>query len=165
MLISEFKKKFDEEHDHRTKKYIHKVLNEFMVKLDSVQNTAFVGALIRVKNREDLSIIRSKNSLYILPKSYSSSIPYPGGVDVLHQEINQNFYIDFIDAPARPLKTEVSFVIEPDGSITDVKATGDYNPLNRQAEIAMYLLPRKFIPFNNQEYRYRYQIPLVINYN
>ena len=158
MLISEFKKKFDQERDSSTKKYIHKVLSEFMVKLDSVQNTAFVGALIRVKNREDLSAIRTKTFYDNLPSSYSN-IPYPGGVNAIHQEINRNFYIGFVDMPEGPLKTEVSFVIDSDGSIADVQAKGEYGPLNRQLEIAMYLLAKKFNLSNDHRFGNRYHLP------
>ena len=55
MLNTQFQKKIDKEKNTAGKINLSKDFGEFMKKMDSVQNTAFVNALIKVKNREDLS--------------------------------------------------------------------------------------------------------------
>ena len=46
MLNNEFKKKFDSETNYEEKRSIKENFSEFMVKLDSIQNTAFIATLI-----------------------------------------------------------------------------------------------------------------------
>ena len=55
MLNLEFKKKFDAEKNNLIKTAIKKDFLFFMKKMDSIENTALVGALLKVRNTEDLS--------------------------------------------------------------------------------------------------------------
>ena len=70
MLNNEFKKRFDKEQDVSEKLNIKSDFSQFMKKMDSVQNTALIGALIKVKNREDLNRLNFQD----LPLKFKVSI-------------------------------------------------------------------------------------------
>ena len=171
MLNNEFRKKFDSEKNVEQKIAIKRDFSEFMVKLDSIQNTAFIGTLIKVKNREDLEKITVKNlpELHLNPKKedLNKEAQYPGGFETLRKQVADLFYTDSVLPDQKLLKTNVVFVVERDGSIGNVHAEGDNFTFNRQAEIAMYLLPEKFSPaiINGTAVRYRFRLPLSMNFD
>ena len=113
------------------------VFSEFMVKLDSIQNTAFIGTLIKVKNREDLEKITVKNlpELRLNPKKedLNKEAQYPGGFETLRKQVADLFYTDSVLPDQKLLKTNVVFVVERDGSIANVQAQGENFTFNRQA--------------------------------
>ena len=167
MLNKEFKKKFDKGKSTQEKIGAKKDFSEFMFKLDSIQNTAFISTLIKVKNREDLEIIATRN----LPELHLKNPPkevlnaeakYPGGFETLRAQVADLFYFEAILPDRKLLKTNVIFIVEKDGSISGVQAEGENFTFNRQAEIAMYLLPQKFSParINGTAVRYRFRLPL-----
>ena len=171
MLNNEFRKKFDSEKNVEQKIAIKRDFSEFMVKLDSIQNTAFIGTLIKVKNREDLEKITVKNlpELHLNPKKedLNKEAQYPGGFETLRKQVADLFYTDSVLPDQKLLKTNVVFVVERDGSIGNVHAEGDNFTFNRQAEIAMYLLPEKFSPaiINGTPVRYRFRLPLSMSFD
>lgn len=171
MLNNEFKKKFDSEQNLDGKRLIKKDFTDFMVKLDSVQNTAFIATLIKVKNREDLEKIASNKTLIDQAKNPEKSelneeAIYPGGFETLRKQVANLFYSDSVLPNQKLMKTNVVFVVEKDGSISSVHAEGDNFTFNRQAEIALYLLPEKFSPamINGTAVRYRFRLPLAMNF-
>lgn len=171
MLNNEFKKKFEDEPDFTKKIAIKKDFSEFMMKLDSIQNTAFIGTLIKVKNREDLNKISLKPGTSELSENpqkaeLNTQANYPGGIDILRKQIVDLFYTDAILPDQKLIRTNVVFVVERDGSVSSVHAEGDHFAFNRQAEIAMYLLPDKFSPaiIKGTPVRYRFRLPLVMNF-
>lgn len=172
MLNNEFRKKFDDERNIEQKIAIKRDFSEFMVKLDSIQNTAFIGTLIKVKNREDLEKITVKNLPELhLPnpkkETLNEEAKYPGGFETLRKQVADIFYTDSVLPDQKLLKTNVVFVVEKDGSIGNVHAEGDNFTFNRQAEIAMYLLPEKFSPaiINGTAVRYRFRLPLSMSFD
>lgn len=172
MLDSEFRKKFDEEKNIQQKIAIKTDFSEFMIKLDSIQNIAFIGTLIKVKNREDLERITRKNTstphLENPEKTdLNEEASYPGGFETLRKQVAHLFYTGSVLPDQKLLKTNVVFVVEKDGSISSVHAEGDNFTFNRQAEIAMYLLPEKFSPaiINGNAVRYRFRLPLAMNFD
>lgn len=171
MLNKEFKKKFEKEKDRNEKLSIKNDFSEFMKKLDSVQNTAFIGTLIKVKNREDLEKLTFRNfgkfDLETPKKTeLNEEAKYPGGFETLRKQVAHLFYSDAILMDQKLLKANVVFVVEKDGSISSVHAEGDNFTFNRQAEIALYLLPEKFSPaiINGNAVRYRFRLPLAMNF-
>ena len=171
MLNNEFKKKFESEQNLDGKRLIKKDFSDFMVKLDSVQNTAFIATLIKVKNREDLERIASKKTLIDQTKNpekreLNEEAIYPGGFETLRKQVANLFYSDSVLPNQKLMKTNVVFVVEKDGSISSVHAEGDNFTFNRQAEIALYLLPERFSPamINGTAVRYRFRLPLAMNF-
>ena len=171
MLNNEFKKRFDDEKNGSQKMAIKKDFAEFMVKLDSIQNTAFIGTLIKVKNREDLTRIKTKNlkSLHLDnpdKNAIAEEAKYPGGFQKLREQVADLFYSEAILPDQKIIETYVVFIVEKDGSISSVHAEGENVPFNKQAEIAMYLLPEKFSPAisDGSAVRYRFKLPLAMNF-
>ena len=171
MLNNEFKKKFDSETNYEDKRSIKENFSEFMVKLDSIQNTAFIATLIKVKNREDLDRIASRKTTIDHAENpqkqmLNEQATYPGGFETLRKQVADLFYSDSVLPDQKLLKTNVVFVVEKDGSISSVRAEGDNFTFNRQAEIAIYLLPEKFSPavVNGTAVRYRFRLPLAMNF-
>ena len=172
MLNNEFKKRFDKEQDVSEKLNIKSDFSQFMKKMDSVQNTTLIGALIKVKNREDLNWLNFQDLPQMnvenpAKKQLSIEAIYPGGFENLRSQVANLFYSDAVYTQEKQLRTQVVFVVEKDGTISSVHAEGDNVTFNRQAEIAMYLLPEKFDPafINGNAVRYRFRLPLAMNFD
>lgn len=170
-LNSEFKKRFDREANNQAKIEVQKDFQEFMFKLDSIQNNALVNALVKVKIREDLDRLdlQSKSTLIenqLQKSDLSTNANYPGGFELMRKQIVDLFYTNAILSDRKMMKTDLLFVIEKDGTISSVKAEGDNFTFNRQAEIALYLLPEKFSPafINGTPIRYRFRLPLAMDF-
>ncbi|MGC4128973.1 MAG: hypothetical protein QM564_05295 [Bergeyella sp.] len=142
---------------------------EFMVKLDSIRNVAMLSALITVKNREDLENIQKINQEEPNPlslKTDETPAQYPGGIDNLRKQLAEIFYYDAADKELEKLSVQIYFIVEEDGSISTVRADGENFVFNRQAEIAVYMLPEKFSPAqqNGRNIRYGFRIPLTMKF-
>lgn len=171
MLNQEFKKKFDKEQNNFVKIGIKNDFQLFMRKMDSIENIALVGALLKTKNLEDLGRFKSvksniQNNQEIAQK-IDKNADYPGGINALRQEVANLFYSDGVYTDVKDLKTQVAFIVEKDGSISHVKAEGDNFTFNRQAEIALYSVVEKFSPayINGNSVRSRFRLPLSLKFD
>jgi hypothetical protein len=143
-----------------------------MKKMDSIENAALVGALLKVKNVEDVTRLNLGREEVEVPENMAETVinidktaDYPGGMNALRQEVAKIFYTEAVYSETNPIKTHLDFVVEKDGSITNVKAEGDNFTFNRQAEIALYSVSKKFVPamINGNPVRYRFRLPLTLN--
>jgi hypothetical protein len=171
LLNNEFKKKYEKETDILSKDAIKRDFVFFMQKMDSIENVALIGALLKVKNLEDLGKIQNKTL-----KSDNSSEPititdkaadYPGGINALRQEVANIFYLNGVYAEEKTVKANVNFIVEKDGTISNVQAQGDNFTFNRQAEIALYSVSEKFSPalLKGNTVRYHFNLPLTLNFD
>ena len=171
-LVDAFKYEIQKQQDIPTLNSMEKDFSEFMMKLDSIQNVALLSALIKVKNREDLAFIsnqKKENSTISTSEKVSiTEIPaeYPGGMNELRKQVSQIFYFDALLPDVSKISTNIHFIVEKDGTISAVRANGDNFVFNRQAEIAVYLLPEKFTPafLNGEKVRYSFRVPLTMNF-
>lgn len=169
MLGTEFKKKFNAEPNTFNKSAIKNDFLFFMKKMDSIENVALIGALLKVKNIEDLAKIQKKNiqtqDSSELISTTDKTAAYPGGVDALRKEVVNLFYSEGVYSNIKTIKTNVAFIVEKDGSISNVQAQGDNFTFNRQAEIALYSISSKFSPatINGDAVRFRFKLPLTLN--
>lgn len=171
MLGKEFRKKFDAETNNFHKASIKQDYLLFMQKMDSIENVALTGALLKTKNLEDLDKLRLVNKTLPAEPSMSPSVvidktaDYPGGINSLRKEVADLFYLGGVYSEIKTVKTNVAFIVERDGSITHVQAEGDNFTFNRQAEIAVYSISQKFSPaiVNGDPVRYRFRLPLTMN--
>lgn len=139
---------------------------KFMMKFDSVQNAAMLMALIRVKNEEGIRTVNrladdlSEN----FPKTIDKMAEYPGGINRLRGQLVENLYFDS-ETNRNVLKTDIKFIVNTEGEILNVDAEGDDPNFNRQAEIAMYLIPEKFLPAESDGVAMAsyFRIPLSLN--
>lgn len=161
LLKEQFQKEYRSETDSLTKLKIKEDYSIFMQKIDSVRNTAYLGALIRVKNIEDLNREDAKDCFV---NNENVEIPkFPNGIDSLREKIAELFYYDGVSTEEKELKTTLSFVVEKDGSISRICAEGETPAFNKQAEIALYLLPEKFEKsgkIDGNAIRYIFKVPI-----
>lgn len=169
MLNKEFQKRYDSERSPENKLAVKKDFDEFMMKLDSIQNNAFIHTLVRVKIREDLERLRiSEDGSAANPakSELTRDARYSDGFEIMRQQIGSLFYTQAIRPDQKLLRTKLIFVVEKDGSLSSVRAEGDNFTFNRQAEIALYLLPGTFSPayIRGTPIRYRFSLPLALNF-
>ncbi|PKF75245.1 hypothetical protein [Chryseobacterium sp. PMSZPI] len=161
MLDKEFKKKFDAETNTFKKASIKGDFLYFMKKMDSIENTAMIGALLRVRNLEDLQSIKKA---YEWPTVVEKAPDYPGGINTLRQEVAGLLYVAGVNSENKTVKTSVAFIVEKDGSVSNVHAQGDNFTFNRQAEIALYSISEKFTPAmaKGDPARFEFRLPLTL---
>lgn len=171
LLNNEFKKKYDAETNILSKDAIKGDFVFFMKKMDSIENVALIGALLKVKNLEDLRKLQTRGMISgnhpDLISTTEKSADYPGGINALRQEVANLFYIDGVYADEKTVKANVAFIVEKDGTISDVHAQGANFTFNRQAEIALYSISEKFAPavFKGNTVRYRFKLPLTMTFD
>lgn len=168
MLNNEFRKKFDAEPNALKKNVIKGDFLFFMKKMDSIENTALIGALLRVRNIEDLQTLKTTAGIAQDFNDMSANVEkiadYPGGINTLRQEVADLLYVDGVNSNSKTVKTDVVFIVEKDGTISNVHAQGDNFTFNRQAEIALYSISEKFSPamVKGDPARFRFRIPLTL---
>lgn len=168
MLNTEFKKKFDAEPNMVKKAAIKSDFLFFMKKMDSIENVAMIGALLKVRNLEDLQFLKKTenktNNTISKTSDIERSAEYPGGFNILRQEVANLFYTGGVYTETKTVKTNVAFIVEKDGSISNVHAQGDNFTFNRQAEIALYSVSEKFSPAvaKGDPIRYHLKLPLTL---
>ena len=89
---------------------------------------------------------------------------FPGGINAFRNKVSSSFDGSVMEGDEGNVKSEITFVVERDGSITDVKATGDYKYFNEEAIRTVKSIKNKWTPakVNGQSVRYRYRLPLVM---
>ncbi|WP_228412542.1 hypothetical protein [Chryseobacterium sp. G0240] len=168
MLNKEFKKKFDAEPNTFKKATIKGDFLFFMKKMDSIENNALIGALLRVRNLEDLQSIKKTKEGFQNSGTKNNEVEtapnYPGGINSLRQEVADLLYTDGVHSEPKTVMTDVVFTVEPDGSISNVHAQGDNFTFNRQAEIALYSISEKFIPATakGDPASFQFRLPLTL---
>lgn len=152
---------------------LQKQFIEVSTKIDSARNKAYLDALIKTKVDLDLSRINKNEEnteeKKIINKDKEETVDeeatYPIGINGLRSEVSDSFYTDAITAEGI-LSTEVTFMVEKDGQITNVKASGTHRGFNIQAEIAIYLLSHRFSPAKKGgvPVRSRYRFPMKMRF-
>lgn len=170
MLESEFNKKESRLAKSGVTDLVREQKIYFLKKLDSVENAALVGTLVKVKNLEDLSRTFPKDAQDSKVDDIKDEAlaKYPGGIEAIRNFVSEHIYTESLDFDHQDrLSTKVKFIVERDGSVSQVKASGNSASLNRQGEIVLYLLPEKFSPaaINGVTVRSNYSIPITIAKN
>lgn len=91
---------------------------------------------------------------------------FPGGINAFRSKVQDNFDSGAMEGGEGTLRTEITFVVERDGSLTQVKATGPNADFNREAERTVKSIRNKWTPakINGQPVRYRFRLPLTMNF-
>ena len=94
------------------------------------------------------------------------SSEYPGGINAFRKRVQENFDGSVMDGGEGTVKAEISFVVERDGSITDIKATGPNRDFNDEAIRTIKSVKNKWTPakIDGQPVRSRYRLPLTMNF-
>ena len=120
LLKTEFQKKYLAENNPLKKDKIKADYKDFVQKIDSVKNVAYLGALIRVKNTEDLKKVVHHPEVKMDNQEVEKP-EFPNGINSLREKVAELFYADGICCDDKELNTTLKFVVEKDGSISDVK--------------------------------------------
>ncbi|WP_407402031.1 energy transducer TonB [Chryseobacterium sp.] len=91
---------------------------------------------------------------------------FPGGINAFRNKVSGNFDGSAMNGDEGTVKTEITFVVERDGSITDVKANGKNADFNAEAVRTIKSVKNKWTPakINGQSVRYRFRLPLTMNF-
>ena len=113
------------------------------------------------------------NELLIIEKNGKAKIDaekpatFPLGTTAFRNMILRNFRMRKIIPNAEKEFCEIIFVIDKEGLITNVKASGSNQSFNSEAERAILKIKDKWIPaeMNGEKVRYKFRIPLTVNFN
>ena len=88
---------------------------------------------------------------------------FPGGISKFYQFIGQNFNIP--EKGENSGKIYLSFIVETDGKITNIKLLRGINPEMNQEPMRVMKLSPKWIPgkIGEENVRAKYSIPISIN--
>jgi protein TonB len=91
---------------------------------------------------------------------------FPGGINAFRSKVQSSFDSSAMDGDEGTVKTEITFVVERDGSITDVKASGSSKTFNDEAIRTVKSIKNKWTAakINGQSVRYRFRMPLTMNF-
>jgi protein TonB len=91
---------------------------------------------------------------------------FPGGINAFRSKVSNGFDSSAMDGDEGKVTTEVIFVVERDGSITDVKANGSNKGFNDEAIRTVKNIKNKWAPakINGQSVRYRFRLPLTMQF-
>lgn len=92
---------------------------------------------------------------------------FPGGINFFRSKVNSSFDTSMMKGNEGQVKTELTFIIERDGSITDVKAIGSNGDFNAEAVRTVKAVKNKWslAKINGQAVRYRFRMPLTMQFN
>lgn len=98
-------------------------------------------------------------------ESVDQAAEYPGGINSFRNKFQNNFDSGSLEGEGT-LKTEITFVVEKDGSLTQVKASGSNSDFNKEAEATVKGLKTKWTPgkVNGQPVRSRFRFPITMNF-
>ncbi|WP_417428548.1 energy transducer TonB [Halpernia sp.] len=99
-------------------------------------------------------------------EAVDQSSQFPGGLDAFRNKVSGNFDTSVMDGDEGTVKTEVTFIVERDGSITDVKANGSNSDFNSEAVRTVKGIKTKWTPakINGHPVRSRYRLPLTMKF-
>ncbi len=91
---------------------------------------------------------------------------FPGGINAFRSKVANSFDTSVMSGDEGTLKTDITFVVERDGSITDVKASGPNRDFNDEAIRTVKSIKNKWAAakINGKAVRYRYRLPLTMQF-
>ena len=91
---------------------------------------------------------------------------FPGGINAFRSKVSNSFDTSVMEGDEGKVQTTITFVVERDGSITDVKADGPNKGFNAEAVRTIKSVKNKWTPakINGQAVRYRYRLPLTMQF-
>lgn len=144
-----------------------------MKKIIALTSLFFIGFFfaqepIKALSKEDIPPEVSKivdiSSLTFIVDTQPS---FPGGMAAFRKEFSQNFDTSALEKPKTGiLKTVIYYAVEVDGSILQIKAVGESDSFNKEAERALKSIKTKYYPakVNNLAVRYLLRMPLNMNF-
>lgn len=132
--------------------------------LELKRNNEYLEELEKIKSSYPLSDFESKKAQ--ADTEDDKSPQYPGGSEAFKKELADHINIEAIQGKGI-IQTRIVFIVDTNGSIVTVKASGENESFNRQAELAILLIKEKWEPAkkNNQPYKAVMRVPLTLNFD
>ncbi|MET3536545.1 energy transducer TonB [Chryseobacterium limigenitum] len=110
----------------------------------------------------DYTFLKSKMKMDDVVTKADKAPEFPGGMEAFHRKFAEN--MDIIDVKTNKINTRVYFIVEKNGYIRYVTATGDDKKHSAAAETAIRRMFVKWKPatINNEPVRYLYTFPLSL---
>ena len=99
-------------------------------------------------------------------ESVDQDAEFPGSLNAFRGKFSENFDTGAMEGGEGTIKANVTFIVERDGSVTDVKVSGPNSDFNREAERTVKSIRTKWTPakINGQPVRQRYKLPVTMNF-
>lgn len=114
----------------------------------------------------DYEILKTKIDLSDGTISVDHLSEYPGGLIAVRKTIADHLDTSTIRKSKEPLQSRVYFIIEKDGTISNITSIGASEDFNKEAEKAAGALKKKWNPakIEEQPVRYIYSFPLYMTF-
>ena len=101
----------------------------------------------------------------VINSSIEKEAVFSKGNAEFHRLSAENFRLKKIRASSL-ITCEIKFIVERDGTLSNITATGENESFNKEAIRAVTKIKEKWIPatINGQAVRERFKIPLTINF-
>lgn len=128
---------------------------------------SFVSGQESVKGTEELDELVLKKDSQEIYKRVEKAATFSKGIEVLQKMIGDNFRSRKVVSSSQKETCELTFIIDRDGSLTDIKASGSNESFNQEAIRAISKIKDKWIPaeINGQKVRYRFRVPLTMSFD
>lgn len=109
---------------------------------------------------------KAKNAPIEVYERVDRDAAFPGGMNNFRAIFSQRFNANKVNSNDRLIKTVVTFIVERDGTITDVKAVGVNSSFNWEAINTIKKIKIKWRPamLRKQMVRQRFKLPLTMNF-
>ncbi len=94
------------------------------------------------------------------------SANFIGGIDAFRNKVVNQFDTSVMDGASSVVKTTVIFIVEKDGTISEIKATGANPDFNRSAEKTIKAIRGKWVPakLNGENVRSYFKFPIKMKF-
>lgn len=91
---------------------------------------------------------------------------FAGGINAFRTKVVQNFGADNFEGTEGLMKTTVTFIVEKDGTISEIKASGPNADFNREAEKTVKSIKGKWLPakFKGENVRSYFKFPISMQF-
>lgn len=120
----------------------------------------FISAAVYSQAKE----IQSQDSTKVYEK-VEKLAEFPGGINEFRNQFTKIFRAEKLKEKGL-IKTLVTFVVEKDGSVNEVRALGGSQSFNDESIRAIKKIKGKWIPaeFNGEKVRFRFRLPLTMSF-
>ncbi len=89
-----------------------------------------------------------------------------GGINVFRSKVVNNFDTSIMEGSGELVKTTVTFIVEKDGTISDIKAAGPNKDFNKEAEKTIKSVKGKWTPakLNGENVRSYFKFPIMMQF-
>ena len=137
-----------------------------LINQEGVKQTAHVPPPVQAPPKAAAVESRAPSTTEVY-ESVDQDAEFPGGgLSAFRNKFIENFDTGAMEAGEGTIKATVSFIVERDGSITDIKVQGGNSDFNQEAIKTVKSIRTKWraAKINDQPVRQRYKMPLTMNF-